>query len=314
MLPPLAIAVSDLGGNGLGGGIGLGLDRNIQSAYAWLCRNYQPGDAIYLFGFSRGAYTVRALAAMIKRCGLLHPEFSNLVEYGWSVYSDEDRSDDARRTFGGPARIKKLFSRNITIHFVGVWDTVAAFGWLWDILSLPDTVKNDAIVRIRHAVSIDERRSAFRPTRVKPADGQDCKEVWFAGVHADVGGGYPRPQAGLARFPLQWMIGEAIAAGLDIDAQRRDEVLEEMGAPEIVDHHLAEAHDESIKLGWRLLGWLPRRSFSMRVRRRAWQWPNRAAARDLGSALLAHESVQLRMRGTQGVYNPRFPEGVTFVP
>ena len=193
-----------------GGAAGVGLTKSIKSAYKWLCDEYETDDRIYLFGFSRGAYTVRSLAGMIDRCGLA--DLSNLddtklwetVEAAFKAYRDKDHS------FGG---------RPAKIHFLGVWDTVGALGIPEDMGVLKllnkigdhtfhDTQLSDSITHARHAIALDERRGSFTPTLWKKANAnQDAVEKWFAGVHSDVGGGYR--EIGLANCALQWMIKEA---------------------------------------------------------------------------------------------------------
>lgn len=218
----------------LGGGIGLGLDRNIQSAYGWLCRTYQPGDAIYLFGFSRGAYTVRSLGGLTTRCGLL--DVSGLTDdEAWkrveTVFAkgyrqrSETREDWLKR--GWKFHQSKPGSQDIGIHFIGVWDTVGALGipdhlGVLKLLESPekykfhDTKLSDLVSHARHALACDEMRGSFQATlwtEVKP--GHDVKQVWFPGVHCDVGGGYR--ETGLSDGALQWMIEEAAEQGLGFD-------------------------------------------------------------------------------------------------
>ena len=219
----------------LGGGIGLGLDRNIQSAYGWLCRTYQPGDAIYLFGFSRGAYTVRSLGGLTTRCGLL--DVSGLTdEEAWkridSVFTNgyrqrtETRDDWLKR--GWKFHQSKPGSQDIGIHLIGVWDTVGALGipdhlGVLKLLEDPDKYKfhdttlSDLVTHARHALAADEMRGAFQATlwtQVKP--GHDVKQVWFPGVHSDVGGGFR--ETGLSDGALKWMIDEAEALGLGVNS------------------------------------------------------------------------------------------------
>jgi hypothetical protein len=116
-------------------------------------------------------------------------------------------------------------------HFVGVWDTVSSVGWKNDPLKLPYSADNPDISIGRHAIAIDERRAFFRTNRWIPsaeldAHGpKDVKQVWFAGVHCDVGGGYPEEHSGLSKFPLEWMLEEAKIAGLQVNAARQAEVL-----------------------------------------------------------------------------------------
>jgi uncharacterized protein (DUF2235 family)/membrane protease YdiL (CAAX protease family) len=218
----------------LGLALGYGLDDNVLDAYAWLCRTWREGDEIYLLGFSRGAYTARVLAGFIRLIGLLNPEQLNLCGYALVAYK---KAGDT-----GNFRIAEDFadvtgSRMVRIRFVGVWETVSSVltpraRWLfipWP-LTLPYTRRNDCVETFRHAISIDERRRMFRlnhwpdPQPYVPDPGQpeatrpqDIRQVWFAGVHSDVGGGYPDVESGLAQFPLLWMSEQAEAAGLVLD-------------------------------------------------------------------------------------------------
>ncbi len=286
--------------------VGASIRSNVLDAYRFLLHRYEPNDNVFLFGFSRGAYTVRALAGMVKRCGVLRVDDSHLAEYAWAVYSNEDHLKDRSRMFGGSARIKKVFAQPGNIHFVGVWDTVSSFGWFYDQLTLPNTANNDCIAHVRHAMSIDERRGFFKPNHFWPPEGQDCVEVWFAGVHADVGGGYCDQESGLARLSLRWMVWEAKKWGLRIDASREAEVLKKIGNPKIRDE-LAPRHDESKKLKWRLGALLPRIAYSGARKGRVCRWPNFAKARVLPEGAQVHRSVELRRREPSSNYNPRLP-------
>jgi Uncharacterized alpha/beta hydrolase domain (DUF2235) len=221
---------------------GAGLDEDILAAYRFLCETYQSGDKVWLFGFSRGAYTVRVLAAFIHVLGLLPPDQIDLAGYALSVYknasangqvSDANAKDfldqvwEFRRVAGGYL---------IPIEFMGVWDTVASVivprqdKFLLDLQTLVYTRTNPSVKIFRQAMAIDERRRMFRlnrwvdPQKFRPdpfdastAVAQDIRQVWFAGVHGDVGGGYPEVESGLSKYPLLWMIAQAKAAGLRVD-------------------------------------------------------------------------------------------------
>jgi uncharacterized protein (DUF2235 family) len=178
---------------------------------------WEPGDSVSLFGFSRGAYTARVLAAMLHAMGLLPRGNQNLVPYLQRLFrslpprsqgSEEDQSwywrlvNRFRVTFAREVPHDPRNQRHFPIHFLGLWDTVSSVGWLWDPRSYPFTAQNPSVGVIRHAVSLDERRAFFRQNLLSPTDGQDCKEYWFPGVHADVGGGYPPEEGGLWRLPF----------------------------------------------------------------------------------------------------------------
>lgn len=203
------------------GGTGRGLDRNIMSAYRELCDFYRADDRIFLFGFSRGAYTVRSLCGLIARCGLLdtsglqEPQIWERIErvfqHGYRR-NIEDQGDWRELNWAFHQLPEK------PIHFLGVWDTVGALGIPDDmaLLNLLDNLRDydfhdtdlsPAIRTARHALALDEMRASFQATLWKPQAGQDAKQVWFPGVHADVGGGYL--ETGLSDAALMWMIQEA---------------------------------------------------------------------------------------------------------
>lgn len=241
----------------LGLATGYGLDENVLDAYRFLCTHYELGDEIWLFGFSRGAYTVRVLAAFVYVVGLLKPNQLNLADYAFTAYkkaSHDSRKggklpeEDALRNAatqtseseverGLPAAwefARVAATQRVTIKFVGVWDTVASVivprpdKLLLDLQMLRFTRTNPGVEIFRQAISIDERRRMFRlnrwtepqtfksnPFNNKNWKPQDIRQVWFAGVHADIGGGYPEKGSGLSKYPLLWMINEAKGSGLE---------------------------------------------------------------------------------------------------
>jgi uncharacterized protein (DUF2235 family) len=209
---------------------GTGLVANVSEAYREIVDHYEPGARLFLFGFSRGAYTVRVLTGLLHRYGLLRvplrDKVDDIVERFQKLFPKEgsrDATDQPRRaeylrtTFSDAATVKRDWSINCPVHFLGLWDTVSSLGWAYDPKTFPNTADMPNVGTIRHALAIDERRAKFRTNRVQAATGQDLKEVWFAGVHADVGGGYPAAQSGLARACLRWMLREAVAHDLRLD-------------------------------------------------------------------------------------------------
>jgi len=183
---------------------GDGLQNNVNDAYAFLMETYEPGDKIFLFGFSRGAFTVRSLAGMLYKVGLLPADNDNLIEYAAKLYNIEGNTDIARG-------FKETFSQSCPVHFIGVWDTVSSLvmnaGKRWHNSFLNPEVKSGY-----HAMAIDERRKDFPPCPWDEsglAPGQTIEQVWFAGVHADVGGWYD--ERGLANMSLHWMLENAVA-------------------------------------------------------------------------------------------------------
>lgn len=204
----------------LGGAFGYGLSSNVRDCYRFLVENYQPGDAIYLFGFSRGAYTARSTAGMIRNCGILRREHAGLVNQAFKLYRDRT---NRKRPDGYEARIfRRAFSHDdVPIHFIGVWDTVGALGIpvhipLWQGLwGFHDTQLSSYVRNAHQALAIDEQRRAFKPTpwtRPREVPGQTLEQVWFRGVHTDVGGGYHDPE--LSEITLLWMVERASACGL----------------------------------------------------------------------------------------------------
>jgi uncharacterized protein (DUF2235 family) len=223
---------------------GYGLDSEIIGAYRFICEEFESADNIFLFGFSRGAFTVRALAGFIHMVGLLPADQLNLASYALTAYKRSSEANDFSiawnfsRVVGG---------RSAAIKFIGVWDTVASVSRadrvIPSLLTLPYTRTNRSVEVFRHAMAIDERRRMFRLNRwvdpqpfvanpfdlAAPKVDQDIKQVWFAGSHSDVGGGYPEPQSGLSKYPLAWMIDEAVTRGLKINVAMRNNLV--LGQP-----------------------------------------------------------------------------------
>ena len=205
----------------VGGAFGEGVDDNIRSGYMFLAQNYVPGDSIYLFGFSRGAYTARSLSGLIGSCGLLMRQKLGDLAKAWEYY----RTTPPRTADAFCQRYGTECHSTVTIAFLGVWDTVGSLGIPGTMLNqvvardyqFHDTTPSAIIERGRHALAIDEHRDEFEPTLWTGATppGCDIKQVWFAGAHSDVGGGYRDRR--LADIPLLWMAEEAAAAGLRLD-------------------------------------------------------------------------------------------------
>ena len=203
-----------------GGAMGFGLQQDIRDCYYWLADKYRPGDRIFLFGFSRGAFTARCLAGMICRLGIVDREgerpLDDLVQQAY-VRGYRNREDLSRDLF---------VTDSEQVHFLGVWDTVGALGvpdgkvllqWLDDPIryQFHDTALSPNVAHARHAVAIDERRGSFSPTLWKEESKdahEDAKELWFPGVHSDIGGGYR--ERGLSDGALMWMMDEARGCGL----------------------------------------------------------------------------------------------------
>ena len=296
-------------GRNLDAAVGLSIRDNFIEAYRWLSLNYQPGDSVYLFGFSRGAYTVRAVAGAIHMLGLARPELADtLSPLVWSVYSDEAKGYSTSQRFGGGARFKRIFSVEPypRLHFVGVWDTVSAFGWLWDFKTLPYTSNNPSIDHVRHAMALDECRTCFQPNLFHPKDPQQhrsIKQVWFAGVHSDVGGGYDDKDGGLSKIALKWMVREVEANGLQVDPALRDKLLG--GDPDYSKPDENAKLNVSMSWGWRPVELLPRHAWNRDKDCMTWYPPNWFRGRKVETPCTVHESVVLRRDGGQAGYSPR---------
>ncbi|RLQ21329.1 DUF2235 domain-containing protein [Seongchinamella sediminis] len=208
-----------------GGAAGLGIMKNIQDGYRFIVQNYHPGDEIFLFGFSRGAYTVRCLCGMLNNCGVVTRQHAERIPEAFDFYKNSKARPGSREARDWRRKYSHGPDRG-TVDFIGVWDTVGALGVPTRVLAFMD--ERDLFfdrdigsnVRVaRHAVSIDERRADFKPTLWGDKSAVDIRQVWFAGVHADVGGGYGPDKGGkmLSDIPLAWMAGQATAAGLQLE-------------------------------------------------------------------------------------------------
>jgi uncharacterized protein (DUF2235 family) len=290
---------------GLGMAIGHGLAYDIRDAYVFLMRHYQPDDKVYLFGFSRGAYTVRAVASLLYLYGLLPPGNEPLVLYAIRMMTGMQRAragnqrDDRMRSeyFELASAFKATIGRTACRpHFVGVWDTVSSVGWVENPLKLPYVTDNPDIAIGRHAVALDERRAFFRTHlwrhsgQMKEHGPRDLKQVWFPGVHSDVGGGYPEAESGLAKIALEWMLNEAEAAGLLVDRQRRDLVLGYApGTSNVRPDPSANAH-ESLRGWWNLAEFVPKRHYDWK-RKKEGRRMNAYRYRTVPEGALVHDSV-----------------------
>lgn len=264
----------------LDGATGFGVPSNVRKLYRFLCWNWKPGDQIYLFGFSRGAFTVRALAGMISMQGLMpreidgravgSAEMTRNAAGAWRAYRTEtaplvpkdqsvwnplhwkmnplislvrlarDGIIGVKRKLMGQmshvlvqnAQTKEIKRGQVKVQFMGVYDTVEAYGIpvaelarAVNVLIWPFQFRNQhcspIVQKVRHALALDDERLTFHPIRFDQRErpdrqgGPNTSEIWFPGMHSDVGGGYPDNAVALA--PLVWMADEATAAGLRFD-------------------------------------------------------------------------------------------------
>lgn len=209
---------------------GAGFKDNVLDAYRYLMETYSDGDRVYLIGFSRGAYTVRALAGLLDGYGLLCRGNEGHIPYAWRLYVNQHDQRSRRAinpAIDDAAAFKETFSHSdFKIQFVGVFDTVSSVGWIYSPLRLFNVAQNPTILTGRQAVSIDERRCFYQDNLWGDSlPGQDIQQVWFSGVHSDVGGGYLQQTAGLSNISLQWMLLQAHHAGIRLVPERVSLVL-----------------------------------------------------------------------------------------
>ncbi|MFP6664269.1 MAG: DUF2235 domain-containing protein [Deltaproteobacteria bacterium] len=235
-----------------GGAASLGLLKNVQDSYRFIVQNYREGDELFLFGFSRGAYTVRCLAGMLNNCGILKRKNASEIPQAFDFYKQRNAKPGSQTA----REWRKQHSgspRRGAVRFIGVWDTVGALGVPTRMLAFVDEkdlffdpILGSNVHAARHAVSIDEKRADLTPTLWDDRDATNIRQVWFAGVHADVGGGYAPSKAGTlaSEIPLKWMADEAHSFGLQFEPQVTD--------PSRIDP-LAPTH-RSHKRFWRVLG------------------------------------------------------------
>ena len=256
-----------------GGALGYGITRNIEDGYRYLMDQYDDGDRVYIFGFSRGAFTARALAGMLCKVGLLHRARWNLVSYASHMY----RRGDEQTAAG----FKAAFSRPCDPHFIGVWDTVKSVGLIVPRRFGTATL-NPLIAHGYHALAIDEKRWKFKPLlwEEPAASNQTIEQVWFTGVHADVGGFYD--EAELSDITLRWMLRKAEGCGLDL------------AEPEFAqeeDIHKGKLHNSLLWFWWLLLWW----------------------RRKIPAGAKIHISVQQRMEAVKGYRPHNLPPDPNFV-
>jgi uncharacterized protein (DUF2235 family) len=325
---------------------GWGLDQNVKEAYRFLVDNFDPGepgdardypdsDRIYIFGFSRGAYTARVLAGFIHSLGLIGKYHVNLIDYAYNTYKgiSEDEQDAGGKPaeevdWDAPSAFKtmQLYERTLQtyrppIKLLGLFDTVSSVivwgKWRPQLLTLPFTDRNPSVEVVRHALAIDERRTMFNPLPWRPNQeywggpfkppapaSQDFKEVWFSGVHGDVGGGYPEAQSAAIKIPLSWMIDETTPTGLTYKQDAVNELVRGRSAPSgkarVKPDPTAPLHD-SMTWGWRWLEYMPRRVPITSWRKRGDTtriYLPRADHRFIPDGALIHQSVIARLSST----------------
>ena len=226
---------------------GRGIRKNILDSYRYIVHNYAPGDRIFLFGYSRGAYTVRALYGLINNCGIVRRADARLIANAWRLYKSPAKKNHSHGDAAVAFREEHSHASR-EVYFVGVWDTVGALGIPFSLMGLfdgndefYDNRMGSNVATARHALAIDERREDFTPTLWQPRTGVDLKQVWFAGCHGDIGGGNPPDPDGacIADVAFKWMLDEAAQAGFGVEDHMSDAM---------TDGTLGRIHRSRVKL------------------------------------------------------------------
>lgn len=274
-----------------GNAFGAGISQNVLECYRFIFDHFTAGDRIYLFGFSRGAFTVRSLSGFMHLVGILPQSRPELIEPAWKIYrrSTKTKTKEQRRARLAAAFVDRHGTMWAKIAFLGVWDTVGTLGFPyrrvaavldrvpWFQNGFHSTRMRDSVERGCHALAIDDERLSFHPTFWDEPDPR-VEQVWFAGMHSDVGGGYG--QSGLSDIALQWMVRRAVPHGLRLYSKHRVK-----GAPDPA----GLLHDSRDGIG-----------ALYRRQRRAWPYQRSPAK--------IHASVVERMR-TDGQYRPWIAQG-----
>ena len=282
------------------------LEDHVTSAYRFLMRYYEDGDQIYIVGFSRGAYTARVLAAMLFKVGLLGKGNEELIAFAWDIFKRK-YGDDIYKGF------RHTFGRKVEVTFLGLWDTVSSVGWASNPVHFQFTANNPIVRTVRHAMALDERRTYFVQnlwtTVTEP--GLDAVQVWFPGVHCDVGGGYLEAEAGLSKISLEWMVREAAGAGLAFNPQAKAAIIPPTSSAQYAAPDPLAMKHESLSGWWWVPEFIPRRlkdptqNFALR-----WIWPM-GRRRTITPDARIHVSVFTRKRGGLGYAPSNLPSSYT---
>ncbi len=269
---------------------GWGLDANVKEAYRFLVDTYddgtrdgvrvQPRDRVILFGFSRGAYTARVLAGFLNALGLMETRHLNLLDQAYRAYKGVAETPDAPGDWAEMDLWRRTLRPQIVpVACLGLFDTVSSvFEWGQNgprLRAHANTSRNPSVAAVRHAIALDERRALYQPLRwpagqlcygsrfkrIAPVP-QDLRELWFAGVHADVGGGYPEKKSALGKIALEWMIDETRALGVHYRETTVNRVvlgrLGDRPHPHYVAPDPKAIAQDSLNFFWRLTGLIPR--------------------------------------------------------
>ena len=308
-----------------GMGFGAGFRDNLFDAYCYLMEVYNDNggngnqDEVYIVGFSRGAYTARALAGLLQGYGLLCRGNEGHLPYAWRMYVSQHDTPDKHQIDPDFAFRDTYSHKDFKIHFVGVWDTVSSIGWIYTPLRLLNMGHNACIVHARHAISIDERRCFFENNLWgDPLPGQDLVQAWFPGVHSDVGGSYLQCESALSNVALKWMLAEAEKAGIKLHPQRSLQVLGTQPpaaefpellykTPDCADTPEAATMHNSMTCSWYITEILPHLYYNIDGDKEYRRVPLGLRSRQLPAGSLVHETVYKRLKyeGATKKYAPR---------
>jgi hypothetical protein len=292
-------------------GTATGMRDKVLGGYTFLCRNYKKGDKIFLFGFSRGAYTARLVAAMVKNFGLLCPENENVAPYLWQtiaaftnikqfeIAAARIRRDFARHDLTPDIEVDSKIRIYPAIDFMGLFDTVSSVGVVGRFKTYPNTDHNDNVLRTCHAVAIDEERNCFPESLMHPAQ-RGLTEVWFPGVHRDSGGGVDPKMARIADEALHWV---------QVEADRCKLVFTKMEKP---DESQTPIPNFSKSDPYAFVGFYPMKMFSKAVSAYRFLWPDFRHTRLIPEYALIH-AVACEMQADKNTaYDPvNWPEKMT---
>lgn len=289
---------------------GYGMRRDISDAYQWLVRTYRPGDRIFIFGFSRGAFAALALTGALRLFGLVRSDVENMSGFVTSGIAKPLRRSNQMASYLFRGRFARRAGTGkhwfvVPVHFLGLFDAVKALkyfrywlrikeSWLKKryFESWPFTGKPDLVTTLRHAVAIDDRRIPYDVFPIDPEKLEDFNEVWFAGVHSDVGGSFGEQKDGspsdpkyatLGRIALKWMVEAAVDKGLQLRQGKYAEFCEF----DTFDDTVTPNRNSFV---WLLMGWrrrLHRRPFRRRYFRAPWKWFSAAPE----ETIKVHQSV-----------------------
>jgi uncharacterized protein (DUF2235 family) len=295
---------------------GAGLDQNVFDAYQYLMKSYEPGDKVFLFGFSRGAFTIRVLAGLLHALGLLNKGNDEVLPQLWKHYrairilpndASTKEKEEAEKHSQTTQELRQKYTRPCEIAFLGPWDTVGSVGMYNMNQSFPFTFENPSVRVVRHAVSLDERRAAFRsnvskadPTPTGPKQRPRVMNVWFPGVHSDIGGGYSWVDSGLAMIAFAWMVREAKEFGLLVNEAKYAALVNEC-APSAT----AKIH-ESLDGAWVAMEYLPARRYDWKLKKTIWRHQPFKSRTMLESPIL-HRSVKQRFEAMPDYRPPALP-------